>query len=144
MSQNEDKFKKFLEDNKINYKYQYNLENCPFTKSRNHLVDFYLPDKNLYIEIKGFMTYSAVNQLKFISQNMNINFYILQMTEEDWIEEFTYNKHLSKANKFRENISIQFNEIIKLPSDILSDLSKKRLEDYLIIRSNDINKWIRK
>ncbi len=41
-------FKKWLDDNNINYKYQYMNDNYPFN------CDFYFPDKDIYLEIQGY------------------------------------------------------------------------------------------
>jgi hypothetical protein len=43
----EQEFKKWLDDNHINYKYQYRSDSYPFN------CDFYFPDKDLYFEIQG-------------------------------------------------------------------------------------------
>ena len=47
-SQIEKDFKKWLDDNGINYKYQYRSNIYPF------VCDFYFPNKNLYLEIQGY------------------------------------------------------------------------------------------
>ena len=47
----EKEFKKWLEDNHINYKYQYKSKDYPFN------CDFYFPDKKLYLEIQGYFTH---------------------------------------------------------------------------------------
>lgn len=47
----ENEFKKYLEDNDINFKYQYKSEPYPFN------CDFYFPDYDLYFEIQGHWSY---------------------------------------------------------------------------------------
>ena len=44
-------FKQWLEDHNIDYRYQYKSEEYPFN------CDFYLPEKDLYLEIQGFHTH---------------------------------------------------------------------------------------
>jgi predicted nucleic acid-binding Zn ribbon protein len=47
----EKQFKQYLEDNNINYIFQYRSNEYPY------LCDFYIPDYNLYIEIQGNWTH---------------------------------------------------------------------------------------
>jgi len=47
----EKEFKKWLDDNNIEYKYQYKSKDYPFN------CDFYFPDKDLYLEIQGSWTH---------------------------------------------------------------------------------------
>lgn len=47
----EQDFKKWLDDNNIEYKYQYMSKEYPFN------CDFYFPDKDLYLEIQGNWTH---------------------------------------------------------------------------------------
>jgi len=50
-SELEQKFKQYLTDNNINFKYQYKSQEYPFT------CDFYFPDKDIYLEIQGSWTH---------------------------------------------------------------------------------------
>ena len=136
-------FQNQLYSNDIIYQYPISV---PFTKNHKHYVDFYIPSKDLYIEIKGFMTYTSVNILKYLLYESNKNFYIFQMTEEDWIEEYNKEKHKSIKNKLQNNFEIQINEIKmllnnKLSSENLTNFSKYRLNNYIDIRNNDLIKW---
>ena len=118
MSNNEKIFEQWLIDNNIEYEYQPIIENVTFTKSRKYKADFkvYNRDKSEYIiiEIKGFMTYEAVNKLKYLVINHPENFFIFQMTEKDWMHlpikdsintqfsilmSFIENGHAEKLNK---------------------------------------------
>ena len=47
----EQEFKKWLDDNNIDYRYQYKSDKYPFN------CDFYFPDKDLYLEIQGHWTH---------------------------------------------------------------------------------------
>ena len=90
MSNNEKIFEQWLIDNNIEYEYQPIIENVTFTKSGKYKADFkvYNRDKSEYIiiEIKGFMTYEAVNKLKYLVNNHPENVFIFQMTERDWMQ----------------------------------------------------------
>ena len=89
MSNNEKIFEQWLIDNNVEYEYQPIIENVAFTKSGKYKADFkvYTRNKSEYVivEIKGFMTYEAVNKLKYLLFNHPENFYIFQMTEQDWL-----------------------------------------------------------
>ena len=49
----EQSFKQWLDDNHINYEYQYKDDKYPF------MCDFYFPDKDLYLEIQGNWTHGG-------------------------------------------------------------------------------------
>lgn len=70
MSNNEKIFEQWLIDNNVEYEYQPTIENVAFAKSGKYTADFkvYTRDKSEYVivEIKGFMTYEAVNKLKYL------------------------------------------------------------------------------
>lgn len=145
-SKNEEIFEKFLIDNNIRYEYEAKI-NAPFTERLYHKVDFYLPDYDLYIEIKGFMTYWSINVLRYLLNNSGHNFYVLQMTESDWIEKYNKKIHKTNTNKCALNNSIQFNEILELTKgnitpEQLSQISSKRIDDYINLRNNDIDNWL--
>lgn len=146
-SKNEILFENFLIEHNIKYEYQYKI-NVPFTQSGIHKVDFYLNDFDLYIEIKGLMTYSAVNILKYLNNYSDKNFYVLQMTEEDWINEYNKKIHKSIKNKINTNINIQFDEILKLKDNRIDindivNISKQRINNYIKLRNKDIDRWLK-
>lgn len=89
MSTNEKIFEQWLIDNNVEYEYQPIIENVAFAKSGKYKADFkvYTRDKSEYVivEIKGFMTYEAVNKLKYLLVNHPENICIFQMTEKDWL-----------------------------------------------------------
>ncbi|MDY6397113.1 MAG: hypothetical protein SPL22_05220 [Treponema sp.] len=104
MSANEEAFKSFLEKNNIEYKIpskkEYSITDIPFNKTKVYRPDFYLPEKDLYIEIKGFMTLFNVNKLLYLlRKRLPTNFCILQMTDETWIPEIYQDKTLTSVNK---------------------------------------------
>lgn len=143
MSKTEDIFENFLISHNIQHVKSYKIFDIPFNNKGIHLVDFYLPEKDLYVEIKGFMTLYQINVLKYLLSFTNKHFYILQMTEEDWIIPYNKDEHLSVNRKIQNNIEIQFNEILNLKNDSLSQLSKNRLDQYIRYRSDDLDKWIK-
>lgn len=101
MSNNEKIFEQWLIDNNVEYEYQPIIENVAFAKSGKYTADFkvYTRDKSEYVivEIKGFMTYEAVNKLKYLIAVHPENIYIFQMTEKDWL-------HMS----IQDSIDMQF------------------------------------
>ena len=101
MSNNEKIFEQWLIDNNVEYEYQPTIENVAFAKSGKYTADFkvYTRDKSEYVivEIKGFMTYEAVNKLKYLIAVHPENIYIFQMTEKDWL-------HMS----IQDSIDMQF------------------------------------
>lgn len=147
MSQAEKDFESFLKNNHIKYKSQYKIFDIPFTQRHYHLVDFYLPDYDLYIEVKGFMTLFQINVLKYLLKYRKEHFYILQVTEEDWIKPYNKLVHNSLRNKLELNKDMQYKELLKLKKgniDIssLQKLSLRRLNSYIKYRNKDINTWI--
>lgn len=148
MSKNELLFESFLKSHNVNYvipeKGSFCITNVAFNKNGIYKPDFYLLDKNLYIEIKGFMTLYTVNKLHYLLQLLPENFCILQMTEDDWIKELLSDKSiLSKKDRLQRSCTRQFNEILNLPNKQLHDLSYKRLTEYICTRQEEYQTWIR-
>ena len=149
MSKNEDKFRQFLDTNKIEYKIPqknlYSITNVPFNKTGIYKPDFYLPDKNLYIEIKGFMTLFTINKLFYLlEKKLPTNFCILQMTDEDWIRDIKLNDSFRTAGqKIQKSIELQFNEIKCMSSIELHNLSLKRLNEYVLTRKAELTDWLK-
>ena len=149
MSANEELFKNFLETNYIEYKIpkkdSYSIDCVPFNKSGIYKPDFYIPCKDLYIEIKGLMTLYAVNKLKYLLlKRLPLNFCILQMTDETWISEVFNDKSLTSiAKKLDNSIQQQFKEIKKLSAKELHDLSLLRLDEYLRSNQEELEKWLK-
>lgn len=146
MSNTEKNFEKFLQENHINYIYQYVIDNVPFTASHKHAVDFYLPEYDLCVEVKGFMTHCATTILNYLLESYPKNFYILQVTEEDWIEPYDPSKHPSKASKLRSNVANQYSEILEMkagkvaPAE-LQQRSISRLSDYIFYFETIGEEW---
>lgn len=148
MSKNELLFESFLKSHNVNYvvpcKDSFYISDVAFNKNGIYKPDFYLPDKNLYIEVKGFMTVYTVNKLYYLLQLLPENFCILQMTEDDWIKGLLFDESISsKKARLERSCEIQFNEILQLPNKQLHDLSYKRLSEYICTRQEEYQTWIR-
>ena len=137
----EDKYKQFLIKHNIQFEEQVSIP-CPFNYTKTHKVDFYLPYKDLYVEVKGFMTFYATNVLEYLLKYSGKKFCILQLTEEDWMGKYNREIHRSMENKRNINAEIQFNETLTLSCNELTNLSLQRLEDYKLLRSKDIETWL--
>jgi len=148
MSKNEDRFERFLVENKIEYKIptkkEYSIDNIPFNKTHVYKPDFYLPEKDLYIEIKGYMTLFTVNKLMYLlKKRLPSNFCILQMTDETWISEIYHDNTFSSIEKkIEKSIEKQLSEIKNLSSQELHDISVKRLEDYIKLNNQEFGQWM--
>jgi hypothetical protein len=150
MSKNEEKFEEFLKQNHIEYErpdnQNYFIDNVPFNKNGKYRPDFYLPQKKLYIEVKGEMTLRTVSILKYLlNKRLPNNFCILQMTSELWIQKI-YNdeKYSSNARKISASVEQQFEEIKNMSAKKLHDLSVKRLEEYVEFFKERYRKWCTK
>jgi hypothetical protein len=55
-------------------------------KTRKYYPDFYIPCKNLYIEIKGFWTDASKHKIQYVKDNCNINLLVIESVEK--IENF--------------------------------------------------------
>lgn len=94
------------------------------------------------------MTLFAVNTLRYsLSYNDEQDFYILQMTDEDWIEGCS--EHMVLKQKIDQNIRLQFDEINKFVNDEITpeemqELSIKRLNAFQELRKKDFERWIGK
>lgn len=127
------------------------IDNVPFTKSKKHKVDVMLTsrknrNKKLYVEIKGQMTYLEVNKLKYLLNETGKDFYILQLTELDWINPYTGQSAKDAFEKSKKDFETQVQELVNfVKGDVtcgeLSESSKKRLQDYIDYRANDVERW---
>jgi hypothetical protein len=155
MSKLENRIKDFLIKSKIDFEEQKSVPIDDYPWKTNHSktspkADLYLPKHDLYIEIKGFMTYQAVSKLSYLSRQ-NFRYYIFQGTEPQWnpyIDTFLDNAFIpSKAIKIESNIKHQLLELINLDNsnqDFLNDISKitlKRLKKYIDIKIEEYKSW---
>lgn len=127
---------------------QKEIGDIAFNKGKKHEVDLVLSSRSgvkLYVEVKGQMTYLEVNKLRYLL-GLRRHFYILQLTEIDWIEPYDKSKHGSKYQKSKKDFEDQIEELVKfvngeLTGKELSERSSKRLDDYIENRSHDLERW---
>ncbi|NOU16146.1 MAG: hypothetical protein HOO91_01115 [Bacteroidales bacterium] len=156
MSKLEQKIQDELLRNGINFEIQkpVPIDNYPWQTSRSMTspkCDIYLTDLDLYIEVKGFMTYRAVSKLSYLSRQ-SFNYYIFQGTEPQWNPTIdTYLKFDKIANDkeariLNFNINHQLKELINLKSnseflDNISQTTLKRLKNYIDIKIDEYKSW---
>lgn len=156
MSKLEEKIQGELLKNGINFETQkpVPVDNYPWQSSRSLTspkCDIYLTDLDLYIEVKGFMTYQAVSKLSFLSRQ-NFNYYIFQGTESQWDPTIDTYVSFNKITRDKEtkilnfNINHQIQELINLESssDFLTNISQttlKRLKNYIELKVEEYRAW---
>jgi hypothetical protein len=130
------------------------IDHYPWKTNRSKTspkCDIYLTDFDLYIEIKGFMTYHAVSKLSFLSRQ-NFKYYIFQGTELQWnptIDTFLNFTDISNSNETKKinfNINHQIQELINLKPrsefvNNISQISLKRLKNYIEIKIEEYKTW---
>lgn len=134
----------YLQDFSVHEK----IANVAFNKSKKHVVDLVLRSHDggkLYVEIKGQMTYLEVNKLRYLL-GLRRHFYILQLTEIDWKEPYNKDRHGSKFQKSKKEFDDQIEELVKfvngeITGKEMSEMSIKRLDDYIEYRSKDLERW---
>jgi hypothetical protein len=68
-------YAKYLDMNRVKWEYEPKTFDLGYSA---YTPDFYLPDKQTYVEIKGWMRTEALAKIKeFIKQNPNINYLLL-------------------------------------------------------------------
>jgi len=91
--------------------------------------DLYLPEKDLYIEVKGFMTFDSMYKLKY---NLNTipNYYIFQASELNWMPEI---QGSTQKQRYENQRKIQIDEIINKDNEYLKNISISRLANFFTI-----------
>ena len=64
-------------------------------RARNYIPDFYLPDYDIYIEVKGYWTEAARHKMKSVQEKNPVRIIILESLEE--IAGFTMDKKSCKG-----------------------------------------------
>lgn len=132
------------------FKFFVGIDNIPFTKSKKHKVDLMLTSRidesKLYVEIKGMMTYLEVNKVKYLLTETDKNFYILQLTELDWIKPYRGKSAKAAFNKSKKDFETQVNELVEFVNgrktgEELSEITKQRLTKYINYRKRDLKRW---
>ena len=159
MSKLENRIKDFLINNNIDFEEQKPVPIDDYPWKTNQSItspktDLYLPKYDLYIEIKGFMTFQAVSKLSFLSRQ-NFRYYIFQGTEQQWnpfIDTFLDNNNvnyfsLSNGKQLECNIKHQLSELsnlINANQNFINDISMitlKRLKNYIDLKINEYITW---
>ena len=156
MSKLEQKIQNEFIRNKINFETQkpVPIENYPWQSNRSKTspkCDIYLTDFDLYIEVKGFMTYQAVSKLSYLTRQ-NFNYYIFQGTEYQWnptIDTYLNFNQIANDKETRIlnfNINHQIQELINLKSNSkflfnISQITLKRLKNYIDIKIDEYKAW---
>lgn len=159
MSKLEERIQSELKRNHIVFEVQkpIPLDIYPWKTSRtmtNPKCDIYLIDFDLYIEIKGFMTYQAVSKLSYLSRQ-NYTYYIFQGTEHEWnpfidTNIASGNNTINQSNSARleGNIKHQIEELINLRKDSdfytrISHITLSRLKHYMSVKIREYQTWNR-
>ena len=144
MSKEEEEFHIFLKSKNIHSERQKEVSGCPFTARGKHKVDFYIPSKDLYIEIKGMMSYGSVSIFRFLREEMKLNIVLLQMNDENWMGRFD---DIETRQSKRERMTrTQFDEIVsvcrgRIPVADLVARSEQRLEEYIRLQNGSPAYW---
>ena len=157
MSKLEERIQSELKRNHIEYEIQkpVPLDIYPWKTSRsmtNPKCDIYLNKFDLYIEVKGFMTYQAVSKLSYLSRQ-DFKYYIFQGTEHEWnplidTNILTVNNSIKYSNSARleNNIKYQLDELINLNKDSdfyrrISLITLSRLKHYISVKLDEYQNW---
>ena len=133
-------------DPNVNFVYNKKIEGCPFNKKYGYQTDFYFKKQNLCVEVKGDLTYFEVNKQRWLHEyKKDYNFYLLVLTNEDWIERCPLDGGENKAYIERA-IEVQLNELKdfvngKLQVEGLAEKSWQRLMQYQQTRERDLSEW---
>ena len=126
--------------------YNKKIGDCSFNKSYNHRTDFYIKKPQLCIEVKGDLTYFEVNKQKWLHDyKKDYNFYLLVLTNEDWISRCPIDGKENCAYIERA-IDVQLEELKdfiggRLKLEELVEKSWQRLCHYIETRNKDLNAW---
>jgi len=157
MSKLEERIELELRRNHLNFEIQkpVPLEHYPWKTNRTATspkCDIYLNDFDLYIEVKGFMTYQAVSKLSFLSRQ-DFKYYIFQGTEHEWNPFIDTNistdNHIgsnSHSSRLEKNIRHQLDELINLKVDSdfhrrISLITLSRLKYYISVKIDEYHHW---
>ena len=116
MSEYEKIIAESLTKKSINYECQavINIEDRPWGSKRPLQSDFYLPDKKLHVEVKGFMT---------------LDYCLIQASEHLYMYDEVSAK--TQADRKKQNLEIQINELITLAPAELNRRSIQRVEKFI-------------
>jgi len=149
MSQLENQIEELFVAANIKFERQKNipLNDWPWRVPRSHRpkCDFYLPQGDIYVEVKGLMTIYAMAKMSWLCRQNNIRYYILQGTEGDWTP--SLNSPVAPVEgyvKDDQQIQQQVKELAWLTKNQTSSPSKlslARLKHYIGVRVEEYRKW---
>ena len=147
MPKTEVEFRNFLTKIACSYETQVVVGHCPFLKRGKHRVDFKVTStrgEELYVEVKGYLSFYSVNVLEYLLRYSGKHFYVFQVTEGDWMG--VAKQGQSVKDKIDQNKRQQEGEIgdfIKgiLSAKEMSERSLQRLRDYKELRAGDVERW---
>ena len=120
---------------------------CPFLKRGKHKIDFKVTSasgEELYIEVKGYLSFYSVNVLEYLLSYSDKNFYVFQATDEDWMGAVQQGQ--SAQEKIAQNKRRQKDEVGDFIRGVLSakemaERSLQRLRDYRELRAGEVERW---
>ena len=146
MSKPEVLFAQFLSEECILSRTQEEVDNCPFNKNGKYKTDFYLPEYDFHVEIKGILSLFSINVVLYVDRILHKNIYLLSMTNEDWMGRYETFGFSTKKKKIDVTVQKQFEEFRQLfrgerSASKLVGLSRKRIEEYIKLRNGDLEFW---
>ena len=143
-------FEEFLISNGVQAARQFPVLGCPFVKNKagKHEADYRIQNAKgdeLFIEVKGSLTYFEVNKLLFLTEVYKRPFYILEVTNEDWMGACG-NERGATGKKIAGVTLQQYEEIRQFwmgnkSAQEMNDLASTRLHQYIEVRNNDLKVW---
>ena len=135
MSEYEKIIAESLTKKSINYECQavINIEDRPWGNKRPLQSDFYLPDKKLHVEVKGFMTLESMFKIGWLLNNLHKKtdtyYCLIQASEHLYMYDEVSAK--TQADRKKQNLEIQINELITLAPAELNRRSIQRVEKFI-------------
>lgn len=147
MPKTEEEFKLFLEGVGAQIVPQAKVSDCPFLKRGVHKVDFMITNncgEFLYVEVKGYLSYYAVNVLEYLLRYSDESIYVYQATDEDWMGRPRDGQN--GQDKIEQNKKVQQKEVRdflrgKLSAKEMQCSSLERLKAYKRLRAGDVKRW---
>lgn len=123
------------------------LQDWPWKTGRSRkapTVDLYLPDADVYVEVKGFMTIYAMAKMAWLAQHPDFRYYVLQLSETDWEP-----RDGSISSSLPVNVPVdtyQFEELAWLRrhpehGHRCNRASRDRLAKYIKVRTAEFQAW---
>jgi len=147
MPKTEVEFQEFLTKVGCSFEAQAVVEHCPFLKRGKHKVDFKITSvlgEELYVEVKGYLSFYSVNVLEYLLRYSGKAFYVFQATDEDWMGVAKQGQSVQeKIDQNKRQQEDEFREFISggLSARGMAERSLKRLRDYKELRAGEVERW---